>query len=149
MLRAPRLIRPDHIAPHRHTERVRFGDTDAAGIVYYANYLRWFEAGRAELMRAHGLPYHELVEQGAYLPVVESWCRYVASARYDDEIEVQSWVHELHHATLLVAHQIVHVARDQLLAEGAARLGCVTPSGRPTRLPARLTQALRAQSTVR
>lgn len=144
MQRAPKLDLPEGVIPHRHRERVRFGDTDAAGIVYYANYLRWFEAGRAELMRAHGLPYHEVVDQGAYLPVVETWCRYLSSARYDDEIEVQSWVHELHHATLLVAHRIVHVERDQLLAEGAARLGCVTPAGRPTRLPRAVVESLRS-----
>lgn len=141
-VRVPELERPPAAFGHRHRERVRFGDTDAAGIVYYANYLRWFEAGRAELMRAAGLPYHEVVNEGAYLPVIETWCRYRSSARYDDEVEIESWVHELRHATLLVAHRIYRLPERTLLVEGAARLGCVGPSGRPQRLPSRLVEAV-------
>jgi acyl-CoA thioester hydrolase len=140
--RTQRLEPPDPARVHTHLERVRFGDTDAAGIVYYANYLRWFEAGRAELMRARGVPYHEVVADGAYLPVVEAWCRYAASARYDDAIRVESWVHELRYATLVVAHRIVKVEDDRLLVEGGARLACVGPDGRPRRLPERIVRAI-------
>jgi acyl-CoA thioester hydrolase len=143
MERPTRLIPPEGARPHRHRERVRFGDTDAAGIVYYANYLRWFEAGRAELMRARGVPYHEVVSDGAYLPVVEAWCRYFASARYDDEVEVESWVHELRFATLVVAHRITRCGDGVPLVEGGARLACVGPEGRARRLPDRIVAAIR------
>lgn len=148
MLRAPQLELPVDVAAHRHRERVRFGDTDAAGIVYYANYLRWFEAGRAELMRARDLPYHQIITGGSYLPVVETWCRYHASARYDDEIEIVSWVHELRLATLLVAHHIVRVHDGVLLVDGAARLACVSAEGKPKRLPAQLRRAVERAETL-
>lgn len=142
MQRVPRLEPPGTGLEHTHAERVRFGDTDAAGIVYYANYLRWFEAGRAELLRAAGLPYRTLVDGGLTLPVVETWCRYHRPARYDDAIVVHSWVHELRAATLLVAHRIRMQDDETLLAEGAARLACVDETGRPLRLPSVLRKAV-------
>ena len=118
---------------HSTEMRVRFGDTDAAGIVYYANYLRYFEAGRAELMRHLGMPYAEVVKDGYILPVVETWCRYRAPAVYDDLIEIHSWLHEHKQASLLIG---CHIRRgDTLLAEGATRIGCMREDGTPCRLP--------------
>ena len=63
---------------HVATVRVIFGDTDAAGIVYYGNYLRWFEVGRAELMRRKGFSYLDTMERGVLLPVIEAGARYHA-----------------------------------------------------------------------
>ena len=60
---------------HVATVRVIFGDTDAAGIVYYGNYLRWFEVGRAELMRRKGFSYLDTMERGVLLPVIEAGAR--------------------------------------------------------------------------
>ena len=60
--------------------RVIYGDTDQMGIVYYANYLRWFEKGRSEFLREIGLPYSIIEQQGFHFPVVEVSCRYVESA---------------------------------------------------------------------
>ena len=71
--------------------RVRYAETDQMGIVYYANYLVWFELGRVECLRALGLAYSILEkEHGCILPVVESHCRYRAPARYDDEIVIET-----------------------------------------------------------
>jgi acyl-CoA thioester hydrolase len=126
------LEKPEVCLSNIHYERVRFGDTDAAGIVYYANFYRLFEAGRSELMRAGGVPYAEIVEEGYFMPVVESWCRYRSPARYDDRLRIASWVHELKAATLVVAHQI-HVD-GRLVCEGGARLACVCSAGRVRRI---------------
>jgi acyl-CoA thioesterase FadM len=60
--------------------RVIYGDTDQMGVVYYANYLRWFEQGRSEFLRQIGLPYSIIEQQGFHFPVVEASCRYVESA---------------------------------------------------------------------
>src|ERR1700756_1984918 len=71
--------------------RVRYAETDQMGIVYYANYLVWFEIGRVEVLRTLGLTYHELETQHKLiLPVVEASCRYRAPARYDDEILIEA-----------------------------------------------------------
>jgi len=64
--------------------RVIYGDTDAGGVVYNANYLRFFEIGRSEMMRAWAMPYREIEKQGFILPVTETYLRYKAPARYDD-----------------------------------------------------------------
>ena len=140
MIRAPRLERAEQAPGHWHEERVRFGDTDAAGIVYYAQVFHWFEAGRSEMLRAFELPYTELVEPGSVMPVVESWARYVTPARYDDALRIETWVHEIKSATVLVAHRIWR--DDVLIAEGAARLAHMNGAGRALRLPAALRARL-------
>ena len=69
--------------------RVRYAETDQMGVVYYANYLVWFEVGRAELMRQRGLDYKQMeIEEGCLMAVVEATARYKAPARYDEELIV-------------------------------------------------------------
>ena len=138
----PRFERPESCLWNVHYERVRFGDTDAAGIVYYANFYRWFEAGRSELMRAGGVPYAEIVSEGLFMPVVESWCQYRTPARYDDRLRVTSWVHELKAATIVIAHSIHH--EDRLVCEGGARLACVNEAGRVQRIHSSIRDIVRA-----
>ncbi len=91
---------------HVATIRVLYGDTDAAGVAYYANYLRWFEAGRAELMRRRGLSYADLTRTGILLPVTEAFVRYGAPARYDDTLHVHAGVRELRRASISYAYRI-------------------------------------------
>jgi acyl-CoA thioester hydrolase len=91
---------------HVATVRVIFGDTDAAGIVYYANYLRWFEAGRAELMRRKGFSYLETMERGVLLPVIEAGVRYHASARYDDVIRILAEIRDVRGVRLTFGYRI-------------------------------------------
>ena len=79
------------MAPHgRMTEalrvRVAFADTDAMGVAWHGNYLRWFEMARTELLRHTGLPYAAMVARGLHLPVIEAVVRYRKPARYDDEL---------------------------------------------------------------
>ncbi len=88
------------------TVRVLYADTDAGGVVYYANYLRWFEVGRAELMRRLGVEYHALTQRGILLPVTEVAARYGAPARYDDTIHVHAEVRSLGRASISFAYRI-------------------------------------------
>ena len=100
--------------------RVRYAETDQMGIVYYANYLVWFEIGRVETLRAAGLSYdamekhHKLI-----LPVVEASCRYRAPARYDDEIVIETRPAMLRGSVLKFAYRILLDGNERkLLAEG-------------------------------
>ena len=68
--------------------RVRYADTDRMGVVYYANYLVWFEVGRTEWLRETGWSYREMESEGVALPVIEARCEYRQPARYDDEVEI-------------------------------------------------------------
>jgi len=91
--------------------RVRYAETDQMGIVYYANYLIWFELGRVELLRSLGLAYSRLeTDHGCILPVIEVHCRYRSPARYDDEILI-----ETRPATLLAEGETTHVVCDDQL----------------------------------
>src|SRR5438105_3963445 len=101
---------------HRETVRVRYADTDQMGVVYYANYLRYFEVARAEWLREGGLPYRAVEEEGAMLPVIEAHVRYLAPARYDDLLAIDCGPSEVRHASARFAYE---VRRDgRLLAEG-------------------------------
>ncbi|MBP8644998.1 MAG: acyl-CoA thioesterase [Syntrophobacteraceae bacterium] len=71
--------------------RVLYGDTDAMGQAYYGNYLKWFEAGRAEWFRARGMSYRELESRGVFLPVIEAYCSYHKPAFYDDILIIGTW----------------------------------------------------------
>ena len=133
MQRVPVITMPDGAVAYTHPVRVSFGDTDAAGIVYYANYLRYFEAARSELLRAHGARYADLFAQGVLMPVVETWLRYRSPARYDDLIDVTVWLHEVRSASVVVGCTIAR--EGQLLVAGGARLGCMDREGQVRPLP--------------
>ncbi len=103
--------------------RVRYAETDQMGIVYYANYLVWFELGRVELLRSLGLAYSRLeTDHGCILPVIEARCRYRAPARYDDEILIETRPAMLRGSVLKFAYRILRKAaegeKQTLLAEG-------------------------------
>ena len=103
--------------------RVRYAETDQMGVVYYANYLVWFEVGRVEFMRSLGFDYKQMeVEDGCILPVVEANCRYKAPARYDDLILIEAWPSLLRGSLLKFGYRVIRAstARESqlLLAEG-------------------------------
>ena len=131
--RVPLITMSEGAVCHTHPVRVAFGDTDAAGIVYYANYLRYFEAARSEMLRAHGARYADLFAAGVLMPVVETWLRYRASARYDDLIDVTVWLHEVRRASVVVGCRIT--CDGTVLVVGGARLGCMGTDGRVRPLP--------------
>jgi acyl-CoA thioester hydrolase len=114
------------------------------GVVYYANYLRWFERGRSELLRQIGLPYETIERQGFHFPVAEVNCRYVQPARYDEVINIETELAVMRRAILIFNYRIVRNADETLLAEGSTKHACVDRSGRLTRIPAGLTVALAA-----
>ena len=100
-------------------QRVRYAETDQMGVVYYANYLVWFEVGRVEYFRAQGFSYRQLEqEEDCLLPVVEARCRYRAPARYDDRIVIRSRISERHGVRLHFEYEITRVTDGQLLATG-------------------------------
>lgn len=124
----------------RHEIRVIFGDTDQMGVVYYANYLRYFEAARAAYWRSLGMSYKDLESWGIGLPVVEAHCFYKRPAHYEDLLAVEVWVIELRPASLRFGYRIHR--GDELLADGNTRHGVIGRDGRPRPLPAELRRAI-------
>jgi acyl-CoA thioester hydrolase len=122
--------------------RVIYGDTDQMGVVYYANYLRWFEKGRSELLRQVGLPYSTIEQQGFNFPVVEATCRYHESARYDDDVRIETELAELGRASLSFQYRILRAGDNALLATGSTKHACLDKAGKVTRVPATLHDAI-------
>jgi acyl-CoA thioester hydrolase len=129
--------------------RVRYAETDQMGIVYYANYLVWFEIGRVELLRSLGLAYSQLeLEHQCILPVVEASCRYRSPARYDDEILIETRPALLRNSVLKFAYRILRKAPEgaepTLLAEGETVHVVCDDQLNKKALPERYEAALRA-----
>ncbi|MFZ5470511.1 MAG: acyl-CoA thioesterase [Myxococcota bacterium] len=123
--------------------RVIYGDTDQMGVVYYANYFRYFELARSELFRARGGSYREVERQGLMLPVVEASCSYRAPARYDDVLTVRTQVSELKRASLSFAYEIRREGESAVLCTGRTVHACIDRGGKPSRIPDEVAQLLR------
>jgi acyl-CoA thioester hydrolase len=121
--------------------RVRYADTDQMGVVYYANYLVWFEIGRTEWLRDAGWNYREMEQTGVSLPVIEAHCEYRQPARYDDEIEIRTTATVVTPARLRFDYQAMR-AGGTLLAEGHTVHAALGANGRPCRLPPRVRELL-------
>lgn len=119
---------------HRFAIRVRYGDTDQMGFAYYAHYLRWFEIGRAEMLRALGTTYRAMEEAGIQLPVLEAQCRYLRPARYDDEVVIETGVRAAGRATIEFGYR-VEGPDGALLAHGRTVHCFLDRDGRPVRPP--------------
>ena len=128
---------------HRFTLRVRYGDTDQMGFAYYANYLRWFEIGRAEMLRSLGTSYREVEEGGVLLPVLEAQCRYLKPARYDDLVVIETRVAELKRASVRFEYRVLLAGDDLLLATGRTEHCFLDREGRPGRPSPSLLALLR------
>jgi acyl-CoA thioester hydrolase len=128
---------PAHVFP----VRVYYEDTDAAGIVYYANYLKFAERARTEMLRARGVGLRALEESdGVVFAVRRVAVEYLSPARLDDKLEVHSRIAAVRGASIEAEQDVVRDGKD--LARMTLTLACVARSGRPARLPQSVAQAL-------
>ena len=129
-----------------HTEvRVRFGDTDPYGIVYFVSYFRYCHRAIEEFLRACGLPPDETfknVAEGFGLPIVEAWGRFRRPSRYGDLLRIETRIQEFRPKAVVFRFEFYPETGRELLAEGAATLVTIGPDWRARQLPARLKQAL-------
>jgi acyl-CoA thioester hydrolase len=137
------LSMPDPV--HKTTCRVLYGDTDAAGVVYYANFLRYFEKGRTEFMRDLVFAYRKIEDHGLVLPVIECYSRYKAPAAYDDLLIIETSLAELKNVTCRFNYRIYKDDSShslKLLVKGYTVHASVNREGRLTRLPAHIFEKL-------
>lgn len=119
--------------------RVYYEDTDAGGVVYYVNYLKFMERARTERLRALGFSQHQLAAQNLLFVVHSAQTRYHAPARLDDELRVSAQVEKLGKARLDFVQQVVRVQDNQLLCEGRFTVASVAAdSFKPVAMPAAL-----------
>jgi acyl-CoA thioester hydrolase len=115
--------------------RVRYAETDRMGIVYYANYLIWCEVGRVEFMRALGGNYAALEEQGYGLAVAEARVRYLAPARFDDQVRIETTLASVRSRAVTFDYEISLAESGTRLATAHTALVSIDATGRPTALP--------------
>ena len=111
------------------TVRVRYEETDQMGVVYYANYMVWFEVGRTELMREFGLPYREFEENDLFFPVLRAYCEYKEPASYDDQLTIITRIKNILQVRVTIDYEICRA--DKLLAKGYTEHAFVNGKGKP------------------
>ena len=116
--------------------RVIYADTDAMGIVYHTNYIKWFEIGRTELLREMDVVYAEMESLGYNLPVIELWCHYLLPARYDHIILVETGIVHLRRASIKFNYLIWDEKKESVLVEGYTVHACTNKEGKIVRIPA-------------
>lgn len=128
------------------TLRVRYAETDQMGVVYHANYLVWCEIGRTDFIREAGPSYAELERRGLRLAVSRAQVRYLAPARYDDEVRVTTWLEEVRSRAITFAYRVERVrpGPERILATATTQLIALDPRGAPRTLPPEILELFRA-----
>jgi acyl-CoA thioester hydrolase len=122
--------------------RIYYEDTDAGGVVYHANYLRFFERGRTEYLRERGVSVADLAVDGCIFPVVRLEAEYRAAARLDDLLRIETELLEVGKTSFTVGQQAVRAIDGNLLVDAKVTLVCVNPRMKARRLPEELLRAL-------
>ena len=112
------------------------------GFAYHANYLRWFEIGRTELFRSHGLPYKTIEERGIFLPVSEVHCKFIAPIQYDDVLVIETSIDPAIKGGMKFDYKLFVQDNGKVSARGYTKHACVDKNGRVVRPPEFLKKAV-------
>lgn len=124
--------------------RIYYEDTDCGGVVYYANYLRYFERARTEYLEQRGLSVRRLLQEGTQFMVVHAEIDYRSPAHYGDVLHIETTLANVGNASLTMAHVLRERESGRLVAEGSTKLVTVDMRGKTKRLPPPIVQAMRA-----
>ena len=122
--------------------RVIYADTDALGIVYHTNYIKWFEIGRGELLRELGIPYSQIENMGYNLPLTEVNCHYLYPARYDQIVLIETQIIFVTRASIKFRFLIWDEKQEKTLAEGESVHACINKQGKIVRIPREITEQI-------
>ena len=122
--------------------RAIYADTDAMGIVYHTNYIRWFEIGRTELFRSMGIVSKNIEPTGVNLPITKVYCHYLRSARYDDLVQIETEVDYLKRASIRFSYKVWDESLDNLLTEGYTVHACTDRDGKIIRVPTMIAEKI-------
>ena len=124
--------------------KIYYEDTDCGGVVYYANYLKYFERARTEYMEMRGYSVSALMQQGIVFVVVHAEADYCSPARYGETLVVETEVHEATRAALTFSHVVREKVSGRVVVRGSARLAATDGNGKVTRLDRDMVAALQA-----
>ncbi|HKJ82438.1 MAG TPA: tol-pal system-associated acyl-CoA thioesterase [Mariprofundaceae bacterium] len=126
---------------HTFPVRIYYEDTDHGGVVYYANYLKFMERARTELLRDRGIELDELEDtESVMFAVTEAHVFYRAPALFNDAIDVETRLTELKGVRLAFRQRILR--NDEILVEGEIRLACIDRDGKPKRIPSSVSEIM-------
>lgn len=125
---------------HRCRNRVLYADTDRSAVVYHANYLRYFEFGRASLMRDTAYPYKEIERSGYVYPIIDMGIQFYEPLRYDDPMLIHTRPAELGRVKLRFDYVITHAETEVLICRGFTQHCALKTSGRPTAIDPKTVQ---------
>ncbi len=114
--------------------KIYYEDTDCGGVVYYANYLRYFERARTEFLESRGVSLKKLMDEGIYFVVAEASLKYRTPGRYGDVLDVETTVDKAGPASISFSHRVLKEGTDEILVEATVKLGCVGKDMKPMRL---------------
>jgi acyl-CoA thioester hydrolase len=123
--------------------KIYYADTDCGGVVYYANYLRYFEQARTEFLEAGGVNLRQLMNEGIIFVVAEAHLKYLAPGRYGDILLIESSVDKIGAASVIFHHRVTREKTGEPLAEGTVKLVCVGRDMKPVRLRSSVIEALK------
>lgn len=126
--------------------RVIYADTDAMGIVYHTNYIKWFEIGRTELLRSMGIVYAHMEALGYNMPLTEAYCHYLLPAKYDQIIVVETEMEYIKRASMKFNYTIFDEERESALVEGYTVHACTNNLGKIVRFPAFIVDKINEQA---
>jgi acyl-CoA thioester hydrolase len=122
--------------------RVIYADTDAMGVVYHTNYIKWFELGRNEFMRQLGVPYTELGKLGLNLPLIKVSCDYLKFSTYDQLLIIETKFDYIKRASIRFNSRIWDENKENVLVEGYTIHACTNNEGKIRRIPKLLLELI-------
>jgi acyl-CoA thioester hydrolase len=126
--------------------RVIYADTDAMGIVYHTNYIKWFEIGRTELLRDMGIYYAMFESRGFNLPLTKAYCHYLLPARYDQVLFIETEIEYIKRASVKFNCSIWDEQQEKKLVEGYTVHACTNSEGKIVRIPEDVVDLIRQSS---
>lgn len=127
--------------------KIYYEDTDCGGVVYYANYLKYFERARTQYLEERGLSVAELIQQGRVFVVVHAELEYRAPAHYGETLEIETIIPEMSPASITFSHVVRERESRRVVVEGSARLAVTDGNGKVKRLDKATVATLQSEST--
>ena len=121
--------------------RVYYEDTDCGGVVYYANYLKYFERARTEFLRDQGISITEFMDKGRFFIVARVEIDYKFPAKYDDVLQVETRVGQIKRASFFLEHTILNGKNGKVIVEGRVKMACINKDGKLTTIPDEVVSA--------
>ncbi len=122
--------------------KIYYEDTDCGGVVYYANYLKYFERGRTEYLESRGFRLKDLMQKGIFFVVVEAHLRYHSPGRYGDVLLIDTELKDKGRVSLLFSHSVRRKGTEELLVTGEVKIASVNERMKPLRIPEDILSAV-------